>query len=143
MRGVNKVTLMGNLGADPEIRYTQSGTTVANIRLATNFDFKDRTTSEKRTHTEWHRCVIFGKLAELAGQYLRKGDPVYFEGRNQTRKWQGQDGQDRYTTEVVVSEMNLIGGNGNGQSPSESASQAAAESAPAAGGEGFDDDIPF
>ena len=143
MRGVNKVILMGNLGADPEIRNTTSGTTVANIRLATNFSWKDKTTGEKREHSEWHRVVIFGKLAEIAGQYLSKGDPVYFEGRNQTRKWQGQDGQDRYTTEVVVAEMNLIGRNGSGQSSAESASRAAAESAPAAGGEDFDDDIPF
>ena len=143
MRGVNKIALMGNLGADPEIRHTQSGVAVANIRLATNFQWKDKTTGEKRDHTEWHRVVIFGKLAEIADKYLSKGDPVYFEGRNQTRKWQGQDGQDRYTTEVVVSEMNLIGGNGSSTSPTESASKAAAETAPATTGEDFDDDIPF
>ena len=143
MRGVNKVTLMGNLGADPEIRYTQSGTTVANIRLATNAEWKDRTSGEKRVHTEWHRVVIFGKLAEIAGEYLRKGNGVYFEGRLQTRKWQGQDGQDRYTTEVIVSEMNLLGRNGNGNRQSETASWPATDSAPAATGDDFDDDIPF
>ena len=157
MRGVNKVILLGNLGADPELRYTTASNAVANIRLATNFEWTHRASGEKRSRTEWHRVVIFGKLAEVAGQYLSKGDPVYFEGRNQTRKWQGQDGQDRYTTEVVATEMVLLGGrNGNGQGQPNSASHAAAdapsawpggwpeaEAPPAADGDDFDDDIPF
>ena len=141
MRGLNKVMLMGNLGADPEIRHTQAGDAVANIRLATNFSHKDRS-GEKREHTEWHRVVVFGKLAEIVGQYLKKGDPVYFEGRLRTRKWQSQDGQDRYSTEIIASEMNLIGGNGNGSGNANQASQAATD-APAATIDDFDDDIPF
>lgn len=101
-RGVNKVILIGNLGVDPEIRYMPSGDAVANIRIATTDTWRDKQTGEQREATEWHNVVFFGKLAEIVGQYLRKGSKVYVEGRLRTRKWQGQDGQDRYSTEVVV-----------------------------------------
>jgi len=101
-RGVNKVILIGNLGQDPDTRYTPSGNAVVNLTLATDESYKDRQTGQMVPKTEWHRVVMFGKLAEVAGQYLRKGSKVYIEGKLQTRKWQGQDGQDRYTTEVVV-----------------------------------------
>ena len=101
-RGVNKVILVGNLGNDPEVRFTPNGSAIANLNLATSESWKDRNTGQQQERTEWHRVVIFGKLAEIAQQYLRKGSKVYIEGKLQTRKWQGQDGQDRYTTEVVV-----------------------------------------
>jgi single-strand DNA-binding protein len=101
-RGINKVILVGNLGNDPDVRYTASGSAVANLSVATTDSWKDRQSGERQERTEWHRVVIFGKLAEVAAQYLKKGARVYLEGRLQTRKWQGQDGQDRYTTEVVV-----------------------------------------
>jgi single-strand DNA-binding protein len=101
-RGINKVILIGNLGADPDIRYTQSGDAVANVSLATSETWKDRQSGEARERTEWHRVVFFGKLAELVQQYLRKGSKVYLEGQLRTRKWQAQDGQERYATEVVV-----------------------------------------
>jgi single-strand DNA-binding protein len=113
MASVNKVILVGNLGADPETRYTTSGDAVTTIRLATTDTWKDKG-GEKQERTEWHRVVFFGKLAEIAGEYLRKGRSVYVEGRIQTRKWQGQDGQDRYTTEIVANEMQMLGGRGNG-----------------------------
>ncbi len=101
-RGVNKVILIGNLGADPEVRYMPSGDAVTNISIATSESWKDKQTGEPREITEWHRVVFFGRLAEIVGQYLRKGSKGYVEGKLRTRKWQGQDGQDRYTTEVVV-----------------------------------------
>lgn len=101
-RGVNKVILIGNLGADPETRYTPNGTAVSNLNLATDESYKDRQTGQMVPRTEWHRVVIFGKVAEVAGQYLRKGSKVYIEGRLQTRKWQDQSGQDKFTTEIVV-----------------------------------------
>lgn len=100
--GVNKVILIGNLGVDPEVRYLPSGSAVANLRLATSESWRDKTTGEPQERTEWHRVALFGKLAEIAGQYLHKGSKVYIEGKLRTRKWQGQDGQDRYTTEIVV-----------------------------------------
>ncbi|MFO7530436.1 MAG: single-stranded DNA-binding protein [Marinobacter sp.] len=101
-RGINKVILIGNLGQDPDTRYTPNGNAVVNLNLATDESYKDRQTGQLVPKTEWHRVVLFGKVAEVAGQYLRKGSKVYIEGKLQTRKWQGQDGQDRYTTEVVV-----------------------------------------
>lgn len=101
-RGVNKVFLVGNLGQDPETRYTPNGNAVVNMNIATDESYKDKGTGQLVPKTEWHRIVLFGKIAEVAGQYLRKGSKVYIEGKLQTRKWQGQDGQDRYTTEVVV-----------------------------------------
>ena len=112
-RGVNKVILVGNLGADPETRYSASGGAITNLSLATSDSWTDRQTSERRERTEWHRVVLFNRLAEVAEQYLRKGRQVYIEGYIQTRKWQGQDGQDRYTTEIVAREMQMLGGRGD------------------------------
>jgi single-strand DNA-binding protein len=109
MASVNKVILVGNLGADPEIRYLPNGDAVANIRLATTESWKDKATGEKKELTEWHRVVFYRKLAEIAGQYLKKGSQIYVEGRIRTRKWQGQDGQDRYTTEIEANEMQMLG----------------------------------
>jgi len=102
MAGINKVIVLGNLGQDPEVKYMPSGDAVTNVSIATSEKWKDKQTGQEQERTEWHRVVFFGKLAEIAGQYLRKGSKVYIEGKNRTRKWQGQDGQDRYTTEVVV-----------------------------------------
>ncbi|MCC8367743.1 MULTISPECIES: single-stranded DNA-binding protein SSB1 [Xenorhabdus] len=128
-RGVNKVILVGNLGQDPEVRYMPNGGAVANITLATSESWRDKQTGEMREKTEWHRVVMFGKLAEVAGEYLRKGSQVYIEGALQTRKWQDQSGQDRYTTEVVVNPiggtMQMLGGRGG-----------ASQDAPAQGGWG-------
>ncbi|MHC6801988.1 single-stranded DNA-binding protein [Vibrio antiquarius] len=117
-RGINKVILVGNLGNDPEIRYMPNGGAVANITIATSDSWRDKATGEQREKTEWHRVVLFGKLAEVAGEYLRKGSQVYIEGQLQTRKWQDQSGQDRYSTEVVVQGFNgvmqMLGGRGQG-----------------------------
>ena len=107
-RGVNKVILIGSLGNDPEVKYLPSGGAVANISIATSESWRDKTTGEQKEKTEWHRIAIFGKLAEIAGEYLRKGSQVYIEGQLQTRKWQDQSGQDRYTTEVVVQGFNGV-----------------------------------
>ena len=109
MASVNKVILVGNLGADPETRYTASGDAVCNIRLATTETWKDKNSGERREMTEWHRVVFYRKLAEIAGQYLKKGSQVYLEGRIRTRKWQDKDGQDRYTTEIEATEMQMLG----------------------------------
>ncbi|MDC9589367.1 single-stranded DNA-binding protein [Xenorhabdus sp. XENO-10] len=129
-RGVNKVILVGNLGQDPEVRYMPNGGAVTNITLATSESWRDKQTGEMREKTEWHRVVIFGKLAEVAGEYLRKGSQVYIEGSLQTRKWQDQSGQDRYTTEVAVNPiggtMQMLGSRGS----------AASQDAPAQGGWG-------
>jgi single-strand DNA-binding protein len=117
-RGVNKVILVGNLGGDPEIRYMPNGGAVANITIATSESWRDKATGEQREKTEWHRVALFGKLAEVAGEYLRKGSQVYIEGQLQTRKWQDQSGQDRYTTEIVVQGFNgvmqMLGGRAQG-----------------------------
>ena len=110
MSRVNRAFLLGYLGADPEERETSSGLLVTSLRLATSEQWTDKQTGEKKEQTEWHRVVMFGRLAEVAAQYLRKGSQVYVEGRLQTRKWQGQDGQDRFSTEIVVSDMRLLGG---------------------------------
>ena len=164
-RGINKVILIGNLGADPETRYTPSNTAVTNLRLATSDSWRDRQTGEQQERTEWHRVVCFNRLAEIAAEYLRKGSKVYIEGRLQTRKWQGQDGQDRYTTEIVANDMQMLdsrggGGGGLGQSdpgddwghsapPQRSsgggggAPRPAPTTGPGPGGDDFDDDIPF
>ncbi|EPQ7202406.1 single-stranded DNA-binding protein [Providencia stuartii] len=126
-RGVNKVILIGHLGQDPEIRYMPSGGAVANLTLATSESWRDKQTGEMREKTEWHRVVIFGKLAEVAGEYLKKGSQIYVEGSLQTRKWTDQSGQDRYTTEVVVNiggTMQMLGGNGgNNQTGSQQPQQ--------------------
>ena len=138
-RGINKVILIGNLGADPEVRYMPSGGAVTNLRVATTDSWKDKQTGEQQERTEWHRIVLFGRLAEIAGEYLRKGSQVYLEGRLQTRKWQGQDGNDRYTTEIVANDMQMLGGRGDQQMPDPPAEPTKA----AAPSDDFDDDIPF
>ena len=152
-RGVNKVILVGNLGRDPEMKYTASGAAIANITIATSDSWNDKQTGEKVEKTEWHRVVAFQRLAEIMGEYLKKGSQVYIEGRLQTRKWQDQNGQDRYTTEVVASDMQMLGSRGGegGGAPQGSGGgfrknpQAQQPAAPAnTGGGGFDDDdIPF
>ena len=111
-RGVNKVILVGNLGKDPEVRYMPNGNAVANITLATSESWKDKTSGEQQEKTEWHRVVMFRRLGEIAGEYLKKGSQVYIEGKLQTRKWQDKDGNDRYTTEIVADEMQMLGSRG-------------------------------
>lgn len=111
-RGVNKVILVGNLGRDPEIKYTASGAAIANVTIATTDSWNDRQTGEKVEKTEWHRVVAFQRLAEIMGEYLKKGSQVYIEGRLQTRKWQDQNGQDRWTTEIVANDMQMLGSRG-------------------------------
>jgi single-strand DNA-binding protein len=148
-RGINKVILIGHLGQDPEVKYMPSGSAVANISLATTESWKDKTTGEKQDRTEWHRVVFFARLAEIAGEYLRKGSQVYVEGRLQTRKWQDKNGQDKYTTEIVANEMQMLGGRGGaggggGGGGDYAASDAPANmSAPQGKEPDFDDDIPF
>ena len=151
-RGVNKVILVGNLGKDPEMKYTASGAAIANITVATSESWNDKQTGEKQEKTEWHRVVFFRRLAEIVGEYLRKGSQVYIEGKLQTRKWQDQNGQDRYTTEVVANEMQMLGGRagetgnrpqqgGSGFRNNPPAQQAPAQSNP--DNDFADDDIPF
>jgi len=159
---LNKVVLIGNLGADPEVRYMPTGGAVTNISLATTRRWKDKQSGERRDATEWHRVVFFNRLAEIAGEYLKKGTQVYVEGRLQTRKWQGPDGQDRYTTEIIADEMHMLGSRSGGTSEFHSeqptntgAAMSASKStynppsnlppmppAPATYDD-FDDDIPF
>lgn len=149
-RGVNKAIIIGNLGADPEVRYTGNGSAVVNISVATTDSWRDRQTGEQQERTEWHRVVFFNKLAEIVGEYLRKGSKVYVEGRLQTRKWQGQDGQDRYTTEIVGNDMQMLdsrNSGGGGGAPAQRPPQEQAPEPAGGGGSGpaddFDDDIPF
>ena len=154
-RGINKVILIGNLGADPEVRYMPSGGAVANVNLATTDTWKDRQSGEQQERTEWHRLVFYGRLGEIVGEYCRKGSKIYVEGRLQTRKWQGKDGQDRYTTEIVASEMQMLDSRGGTAAfPGETGSQpkredwgqpatAKPEPAMASPANDFDDDIPF
>jgi len=155
-RGVNKVILVGNLGADPETRYTAGGSAVTNVRLATTDAWKDKQSGEQQERTEWHRIVFWGRLAEIAAEYLRKGSQIYVEGRIQTRKWQGQDGQDRWTTEIVGNEMQMLGSRGGAQASPPPDFDSGQSSGPgSSGGSGggssrkaetvqdFDDDIPF
>jgi single-strand DNA-binding protein len=164
-RGVNKVILVGNLGADPETRAMPSGSTVANLRIATSESWRDKTSGEQQERTEWHRVALFGRLAEIAGEYLRKGSQVYIEGSLRTRKWQDKQGVERFSTEIVGSELQMLGGRGGGGATGGGASGGTSEprgaggSSPAAkdpypeyagpasssGGEkdDFDDDIPF
>ncbi len=148
-RGINKVILVGHLGRDPEVRYSPSGAAIANVTIATSEGWKDKQTGEQQERTEWHRVVFFSRLAEIAGEYLRKGSQVYVEGRLQTRKWQDQNGQDRYTTEIVANEMQMLGGRGGGSGgPAPSSnnqfdqSPQPTQSAPK-DFDDFDDDIPF
>ena len=131
---VNKVILIGNLGEDPETKYMPSGGAVTNITVATSERWKDKQTGEKQEKTEWHRIVMFNKLAEIAGEYLKKGSKVYIEGKLQTRKWQDKEGKDQYTTEIVANEMQMLSGN--------QAAQPQAQPAPTSD-DPFDDDIPF
>ena len=160
MASVNKVILMGNLGRDPEVRYSPDGAAVCNVSIATTSSWKDKNSGERREETEWHRVVFYNRLAEIAGEYLKKGRPVYVEGRIKTRKWQNKEGVDQFTTEVVADNMQLLGGRDGGDGgssggneggssaprPAARAQQAARPAAPAAGGENLsdmDDDIPF
>jgi single-strand DNA-binding protein len=152
-RGVNKVILIGNLGRDPEVKYLPSGSAVCNVTLATSESWKDKESGEKKDRTEWHNVVFFGKLAEIAGEYLKKGSQVYVEGSLRTRKWQDKEGKDRYTTEIVVSDMQMLGGRGGGSATASYDDEpAATRPAPArvkarpamdAGNDSLDDDIPF
>jgi single-strand DNA-binding protein len=165
MASVNKVIIVGNLGKDPEVRYSTSGAAICNITVATSRQWKDKASGEKREETEWHRVVFYDRLAEIAGEYLKKGRPVYVEGRLKTRKWQDKEGQDRYTTEIIAEEMQLLGsresssggdtefsggggGGGGGQRRSSGGGGAPAGGGGAGGGarknnDEFDDDIPF
>ena len=146
-RGINKVILVGNLGADPETKYMPSGDAITNLRIATSDTWTDKSSGQKQERTEWHRVVVFKKLAEIAAEYLRKGSQVYIEGSLRTRKWQDKEGRDQYTTEIVASEMQMLGGKGGGDAPAPERRQERkpAAAAPAAGGfdDGGDDDIPF
>ncbi len=169
MASVNKVIIVGNLGRDPETRYATSGSAICNITVATSRQWKDKTSGEKKEETEWHRVVFYDRLAEIAGEYLKKGRPVYVEGRLKTRKWQDKEGVDRYTTEIVAEEMQLLGsreggggggagggdvefdsagGGGRARSGGGSAAGGAKSSsgggaAPKPKSDDFDDDIPF
>jgi len=158
-RGINKVILVGNLGQDPETKAMPSGMTVCNLRIATSESWKDKTTGEMKEQTEWHSVAMFGRLAEISGEYLRKGSQVYIEGRLRTRKWQDKSGNDRYTTEIVANEMQMLGSRGGmgGEGRNEGRGEARVSSGGGgrggdAGGyegpraddkESFDDDIPF
>jgi single-strand DNA-binding protein len=158
-RGVNKVILVGNLGKDPETRYMPSGSAVTNLTLATSESWKDKQSGDQQERTEWHKIAMFGRLAEIAAEYLRKGSQVYIEGKLRTRKWQDKEGKDRYTTEIVADEMQMLGGKGGGGGASAGAGAMAGGGAGAAAGGGgggraavndsggppgdFDDDIPF
>ncbi|MDH3810359.1 MAG: single-stranded DNA-binding protein [Gammaproteobacteria bacterium] len=158
-RGVNKVIIVGNLGGDPETRYMPSGSAVTNFTVATNESWKDKQTGEQKERTEWHKVAMFNRLAEIAAEYLRKGSQVYIEGKLRTRKWQGQDGQDRYTTEIIADEMQMLGGRGGagggesvgggggsfgGGGQKGGGQQGGGGNAPPQPGpDDFDDDIPF
>lgn len=152
-RGINKVILIGNLGADPEVRYTPANTAVCNISVATTDQWRDKQTGEPQEKTEWHKVVMFNRLGEIAGEYLKKGSKVYIEGRLQTRKWQGQDGQDRYTTEIVANEMQMLDGrSGSGAAPMDDAGygnrpqnapQQQSRQSPPPADDDLADDIPF
>lgn len=145
MASINKVILVGNLGADPETRYMPNGDAVANIRLATTESWKDKDSGEKKEITEWHRVVFYRKLAEIVGQYLKKGSSVYVEGRIRTRKWQDKEGQERYTTEIEANEMQMLGGKPAGDSAQsqQKPQQRNAQGAQGGGMADMDDDIPF
>ena len=154
---LNKVILIGRVGADPEVRYMPNGNAVANIRLATNETYKDKTTGQNQEQTEWHRIVLFGKIAEIVGQYVQKGRLIYVEGRIRTNKWQDQAGQDRYTTEIVANEMQLLGGgrdDNSGFTPQSQATESPSTNAKSSSTDSStpnnvaepkfeDDDIPF
>ena len=154
-RGINKVILVGNLGADPETRYMPSGSAVTNLSVATSESWKDKQTGEQNERTEWHKVVMFDRLAEIAAEYLRKGSQVYIEGKLQTRKWQDRDGNDRWTTEIRANEMQMLGGRGGGGGGGSfgggqqgggqqgGGQQGGGSAPPQPGPDDFDDDIPF
>jgi single-strand DNA-binding protein len=168
-RGINKVIIVGNVGGDPETRYMPSGSAVTNLTVATNESWKDKQTGEQKERTEWHRVAMFNRLAEIAAEYLRKGSQVYIEGKLRTRKWQDKGGQDRYTTEIIADEMQMLGGRGGsggggnfgggsqdggqgggqsggqggGQGGGQSGGQGGGNAPPQPGPDDFDDDIPF
>ena len=149
-RGVNKVILIGNVGKEPDVRYMPNGNAVANVTLATSESWKDKNSGETQERTEWHRVVFFRRLAEIVGEYVKKGSKIYIEGKLQTRKWQDQSGQDRYTTEIVADEMQMLDSKGSSasfdSSRSGSGSRPSSDSAPSSApmpDDGFDDDIPF
>ena len=149
-RGINKVIIVGNLGGDPETRYMPSGAAVTNLTVATNESWKDKQTGEQKERTEWHKVAMFNRLAEIAAEYLRKGSQVYIEGKLRTRKWQDQNGNDRWTTEIIADEMQMLGGRGGGGGGSFGGGQQGGQkggsggsSPPQPGPDDFDDDIPF
>jgi len=151
-RGINKVILVGNLGNDTETRFLPSGGAVTNVSLATSRAWKDKNTGQQQEHTEWHRVVFFNRLAEIAGEYLKKGSKVYVEGSLRTNKWQDKDGNDRYTTEIIASEMQMLDGKGSSgdfsSSPNQSSQSSSGQSSANVtqvdnGMDNFDDDIPF
>jgi single-strand DNA-binding protein len=151
-RGINKVILVGNLGQDPQTRAMPSGKTVVNLRIATTDKWRDKQTGENKENTEWHTVVMFDRLAEVAAEYLRKGSQVYIEGKLRTRKWQDKEGNDRYSTEVVANDMQMLGGRGGGgggggggydREPASRPSQAPSGGGSGGGRDDFDDDIPF
>ena len=146
-RGINKVILVGNLGADPETRAMPSGSSVTNIRIATTESWKDKNTGDQQERTEWHSIAFFGRLAEIAGEYLNKGSQVYVEGKLRTRKWQDREGNDRWTTEVVANELQMLGGRAGAGAPAQGVAPTAppqsSGDAPQDTSTPFDDDIPF
>jgi single-strand DNA-binding protein len=160
-RGINKVIIVGNVGGDPETRYMPSGSAVTNLTIATNESWKDKQTGEQKERTEWHRVAMFNRLAEIAAEYLRKGSQVYIEGKLRTRKWQDKSGQDRYTTEIIADEMQMLGGRGgsgggggnfgggqqdgapSGGGQQGGGQQGGGNAPPQPGPDDFDDDIPF
>jgi len=142
-RGINKAILIGHLGQNPEVKYTPSGQAVCNISVATTESWNDKNSGEKIERTEWHRVVLFRRLAEIAGEYLRKGSQVYVEGRLQTRKWQDQGGNERYTTEIVANDMQMLGSKGSTTMMQESPKPDSGKDTASAPSDEFDDDIPF
>ncbi len=147
-KGINKVILIGNLGKDPEVRYMPNGNAVANVTLATSESWKDKNTGETQEHTEWHRVVFFRRLGEIVGEYCKKGSKIYIEGKLKTRKWQDKNGQDRYTTEIVADQMQMLDSRGGGTAsfdnnrPAQNSAPSSSAPAPAPDAD-FDDDIPF
>lgn len=144
-RGINKVIVVGNLGNDPDTRYMPSGGAVTNLSVATSEQWKDKQSGEQKERTEWHKIAMFGRLAEIAAEYLRKGSQVYIEGKLRTRKWQDRDGNDRYTTEIIADEMQMLGGRGGGSGSAPMRDDRGPSSAPPpqSSPDDFDDDIPF
>jgi single-strand DNA-binding protein len=142
-RGINKVILVGNLGADPETRYMPSGSAVTNLSVATSESWKDKQTGEQKERTEWHKVARLNRRAEIAAEYLRKGSQVYIEGKLRTRKWQDRDGNDRWTTEIIADEMQMLGGRGGGGSAPMSSGGQGPSSPPPQPMDDFEDDIPF